>query len=96
MRIGTREALNARREQAKAWLAAEQRVILVCAGTGCIAGGAMKVYDKLQELCLERKLKTRVALREEGGKDTLHFKRSGCQGFCEMGPLIEIQPEGIF
>ena len=96
MRIGTREALNARREQAKAWLAAEQRVILVCAGTGCIAGGAMKVYDKLQELCQERKLKTRVALREEGGKDTLHFKRSGCQGFCEMGPLIEIQPEGIF
>ena len=54
MRIGTREALNARREQAKAWLAAEQRVILVCAGTGCIAGGAMKVYDKLQELCQER------------------------------------------
>lgn len=96
MKIETREALNARREQAKAWLAAEQRVILVCAGTGCIAGGAMKVYDKLQELCQERKLKTRVALREEGGKDTLHFKRSGCQGFCEMGPLIEIQPEGIF
>ena len=96
MRIGTREVLKARREQAKAWLAAEQRVILVCAGTGCIAGGAMKVYDKLQELCQERKLKTRVALREEGGKDTLHFKRSGCQGFCEMGPLIEIQPEGIF
>lgn len=84
MKIETREALNARREQAKAWLAAEQRVILVCAGTGCIAGGAMKVYDKLQELCQERKLKTRVALREEGGKDTLHFKRSGCQGFCEM------------
>ena len=50
MRIGTREVLNARREQAKAWLAAEQRVILVCAGTGCIAGGAMKVYDKLQAL----------------------------------------------
>ena len=56
----------------------------------------MKVYDKLQELCQERKLKTRVSLREEGGHDTLHFKRSGCQGFCEMGPLIEIQPEGIF
>ena len=33
MKIETREALNARREQAKAWLAAEQRVILVCAGT---------------------------------------------------------------
>ena len=96
MRIGTREVLKARRAQAKLWLAAESRVILVCAGTGCIAGGAMKVYDKLQELCQQRNLKMRVALREEGGKDTLHFKRSGCQGFCEMGPLVEIQPEGIF
>ena len=70
-------------------------MILVCAGTGCIAGGSMKVYEKLTALCTERGLKTRVALREEGGHDTLHFKRSGCQGYCEMGPLVEIQPEGI-
>ena len=47
MRIGTREALNARREQAKAWLAAEQRVILVCAGTGCISSGSLEIYDEL-------------------------------------------------
>ena len=70
-------------------------MILVCAGTGCIAGGSMKVYETLTALCTERGLKTRVALREEGGHDTLHFKRSGCQGYCEMGPLVEIQPEGI-
>ncbi len=54
-------------------------MILVCAGTGCIAGGSMNVYEKLTALCTERGLKTRVALREEGGHDTLHFKRSGCQ-----------------
>lgn len=59
------------------------------------AGGSMKVYETLTALCTERGLKTRVALREEGGHDTLHFKRSGCQGYCEMGPLVEIQPEGI-
>lgn len=59
------------------------------------AGGSMNVYEKLTALCTERGLKTRVALREEGGHDTLHFKRSGCQGYCEMGPLVEIQPEGI-
>ena len=56
-------------------------MILVCAGTGCIAGGSMKVYEKLTALCAECGLKTRVALREEGGRDTLHFKRSGCQGY---------------
>ena len=59
------------------------------------AGGSMKVYEKLTALCAECGLKTRVALREEGGHDTLHFKRSGCQGYCEMGPLVEIRPEGI-
>ena len=95
MKIATRAELTARRAQAQAWLAAEDRVILVCAGTGCIAGGSMNVYEKLTALCTERGLKTRVALREEGGHDTLHFKRSGCQGYCEMGPLVEIQPEGI-
>ena len=95
MKIATRAELTARRAQAQAWLAAEDRVILVCAGTGCIAGGSMKVYETLTALCTERGLKTRVALREEGGHDTLHFKRSGCQGYCEMGPLVEIQSEGI-
>ena len=95
MKIATRAELTARRAQAQAWLAAEDRVILVCAGTGCIAGGSMKVYETLTALCTERGRKTRVALREEGGHDTLHFKRSGCQGYCEMGPLVEIQPEGI-
>ena len=95
MKIATRAELTARRAQAQAWLAAEDRVILVCAGTGCIAGGSMKVYETLTALCAERGLKTRVALREEGGHDTLHFKRSGCQGYCEVGPLVEIQPEGI-
>ena len=59
------------------------------------ACGSMKVYEKLTALCAECGLKTRVALREEGGHDTLHFKRSGCQGYCEMGPLVEIRPEGI-
>ena len=59
------------------------------------AGGSMKVYEKLTTLCAECGLKTRVALREEGSHDTLHFKRSGCQGYFEMGPLVEIQPVGI-
>ena len=39
----TRESLNARRVQAKALLAADRREMLVCAGTGCIAGGSLKI-----------------------------------------------------
>ena len=95
MKFTTRSDLTARRAQARALAEADTRVILVCAGTGCIAGGSMKVYERLTELCREGGYRVRIALREEGGEDTLHFKRSGCQGFCEMGPLVEIQPEGI-
>ena len=92
----TRESLNARRVQAKALLAADRREILVCAGTGCIAGGSLKIYDYLKAECEKRGLKTRVALRDEnGGDDAIHCKKSGCHGFCEMGPLLEIKPEGV-
>ena len=75
-------------------LAREGVSIMVCAGTGCIAGGSLKIYDYLKSECEKRGLKTRVALRCEGGDDAIHFKKSGCHGFCEMGPLVRIEPEG--
>ena len=91
----TRERLGALRVQAKEQLAASRREVLVCAGTGCIAGGSLKIYDYLKSECEKRGLKTRVALRREGGDDAIHFKKSGCHGFCEMGPLLQIEPEGF-
>ena len=91
----TREWLGALRVQAKELLAADRREVLVCAGTGCIAGGSLKIYDYLKSECEKRGLKTRVALRHEGGDDAIHFKKSGCHGFCEMGPLLQIEPEGF-
>ena len=90
----TREWLGALRVQAKELLAADRREVLVCAGTGCIAGGSLKIYDYLKSECEKRGLKTRVALRHEGGDDAIHFKKSGCHGFCEMGPLMRIEPYG--
>ena len=53
------------------------------------ACGSMKVYEKLTALCAECGLKTRVALREEGGHDTLHFKRSGCRGYTAIAKAEE-------
>ena len=42
-----REEFRALRAQAEHDLAQSREVpsILICAGTGCIAGGAMKIYD---------------------------------------------------
>lgn len=39
----TRERLNAMRLEAKTLLAANTREVLVCAGTGCIAGGSLNI-----------------------------------------------------
>ncbi|MBE7007785.1 MAG: 4Fe-4S dicluster domain-containing protein [Ruminococcaceae bacterium] len=85
------------RAEAKSLIAADTREVLVCAGTGCIAGGSLNIYDRIKELCEKRGLNTRVSLRheKEGGDDALHFKKTGCHGFCEMGPLLQIEPDGI-
>jgi NADH-quinone oxidoreductase subunit F len=69
--------------------------VVVCAGTGCIANGSMDIYNKFLSLSNEKGYKITVALKREEGGDSL-LKHSGCQGFCQMGPLVTINPEGIF
>jgi len=69
--------------------------VVVCAGTGCIANGSMEIYERFQELSKKKNYKISVALKKEEGGDTL-LKRSGCQGFCQMGPLVTIYPQEIF
>ena len=70
--------------------------VLVCAGTGCIASGSMKVYENLREECAQRGLQVYVGLTHHGDAEkSLHIKMSGCHGFCEMGPLVHIEPLGV-
>ena len=69
--------------------------VLVCAGTGCIASGAMKVYDYLRTTCQSRGVPVAVCLKDEAGKEGIHLKKSGCHGFCEIGPLVCIEPLDI-
>jgi len=67
--------------------------IVICAGTGCVAGGAMKIYDRFCKVLADRGLTVSVALKFEHGDYSL--VESGCQGFCQMGPLVTLQPQGI-
>ena len=98
-----RERLEVRRVKAKRALSYQKRQILLCAGTGCIAGGALKLYDYFKEECARRGLDIYVGLTQEGETedvtepkgDGVYLKKSGCHGFCEMGPLVQIEPEGI-
>ncbi|NLN47084.1 MAG: 4Fe-4S binding protein [Clostridiaceae bacterium] len=67
--------------------------IIVCAGTGCVANGSRKVHDALADALRKRGLDVVLSFKDDHG-DVL-ISRSGCQGFCQIGPLVTILPEGI-
>ena len=94
MSILTREGFHALTAQAKRDLqrSTDSVNVMVCAGTGCIAGGAMKVYEYLKSACERRGIPVAVSLRQEAGAKGIHLKKSGCHGFCEIGPLVNIEP----
>ncbi len=72
--------------------------IIVCAGTGCIASGSLKVFAELKKQIAQAGLNAVVELKEENlnGKSNIHVSGSGCQGFCAQGPLVNILPDNIF
>jgi len=96
----TREMLDTRRANAKKAMEGQGKQILICAGTGCIAGGSLEIYDYIKTECERRGLCVHVNLMEEEGEcscgdNSVAMKKSGCHGFCEMGPLLQIEPAGI-
>ena len=93
----TRDSFHVFQANARNALKQSEQVpsILICAGTGCIAGGAMKIYDNLKTECEKRGLPVYVGLKHDtDAEKSLHVKMSGCHGFCERGPLVRIEPEG--
>lgn len=70
------------------------RRIVVCAGTACVANGALALIDSLVKKITSIGLPVRVEAAEHQDGD-LHLSKSGCHGFCQMGPLVTILPENI-
>lgn len=133
MKINSREELEQVRNEFKKALKNQKKQILICAGTGCMASGSLKIYEKFKDIIEEKNLKLELSLRKEiehidGNslknkseeinlkKDTdksnidivkdninesilyeniIGVKKSGCHGFCEMGPLVRIEPSGV-
>lgn len=89
MMISSREELKAVREAAVGALKSQTQRILICAGTGCLAGGSEQIYEKLKAMAEEVE-----GVSVEFGPEIAHVgvKKSGCHGFCEMGPLVRIEP----
>jgi NADH:ubiquinone oxidoreductase subunit F (NADH-binding)/(2Fe-2S) ferredoxin/Pyruvate/2-oxoacid:ferredoxin oxidoreductase delta subunit len=59
--------------------------ITVCGGTGCHAYGCLKVAQAFED-----------EIRNQGLQDSVDVKTTGCHGFCERGPIVVIQPDGVF
>ncbi len=59
--------------------------LLVCAGTGCVSCGAFKIKEALEQEIHKRKL-----------QDEILVIATGCNGFCERGPILMVHPDGVF
>src|SRR3989338_3404435 len=80
------DALKALRERLKKEQKADKRpTVVVCGGTGCDTFGGHALYNAFENLVEKRQLQEKVRL-----------KKTGCQGLCERGPLVNILPSNIF
>ena len=60
-------------------------MLMVCTGTGCVSAKGFQVRDKFKKVISKRNLE----------KDYMVVS-TGCNGFCAMGPIAVLQPEGTF
>jgi len=61
--------------------------VLVCAGTGCVANGSLKVIEKFRELGANVSTLTDY--------DKMTIVPTGCHGFCEQGVLVIIPDKHV-
>lgn len=85
------EDLNDYRDKSLTAFRSETKKILICAGTGCVSSGSLYLYETFTEM--SKGTDVRVGLKEEG--TSIGVKKSGCHGFCEVGPLVLIEPDGL-
>lgn len=62
------------------------KTVRVCCGTGCLANGSRLVAEALEE---------KIAALQTDASVECVVKRTGCNGFCENGPLVTIVPDNI-
>jgi len=81
MALHTPQELETLREQVLAARDSDAPRVAVCAGTGCIASGALDVVQAFRTEFDARGLDTRI-----------EFRGTGCHGFCERGPIVVLEP----
>ncbi len=59
--------------------------VLVCRGTGCEASKSPAVHEALAQ-----------EIKRRGLQDEVRLVQTGCRGFCAMGPVVIVYPDGLF
>jgi NADH:ubiquinone oxidoreductase subunit F (NADH-binding)/(2Fe-2S) ferredoxin/NAD-dependent dihydropyrimidine dehydrogenase PreA subunit len=86
-RINSAEDLKVLREELIGARDPKRSVIRVCLGPGCLAQGSDKVAARFKEVIEEKGLDAEVRPL---------VKETGCHGFCKQGPLVNLDPSGLF
>jgi NADH-quinone oxidoreductase subunit F len=84
MRLKTPQELEAWRKAIKQDIDPDRPRLRVCGGTGCRSLGGPPLLDALQR-----------ALDGTEQSEQVEVVVTGCQGFCEQGPLVTVAPEEI-
>src|SRR4030042_5289890 len=79
------EKLKAIRKEISAARKEPKTYITICGGTGCHAYGCVKVAAAFKK-----------EIKKQNRQDSVEVRTTGCHGFCERGPIVVIQTEGIF
>ncbi|HAL57720.1 MAG TPA: NADH-quinone oxidoreductase subunit NuoF [Bacteroidetes bacterium] len=66
-------------------MAARRIELMLCTGTGCVAGGSFRIKTALEGEVARNGLQNEVSVVS-----------TGCNGFCGQGPLMVVEPEGTF
>jgi len=85
--------IKTRAERYRANAAGLKRCIILCAGTGCVANGSLKIAAEFTAQFKARGIDACVELKKE--EKGVLVSGSGCQGFCQMGPLVTVLPDNI-
>jgi len=83
--IGSLEVLKEKARELEKEL--ENKIIIsVCSGTGCKALSSENLFSAL---------KKEIEKRNKRDTKKIILKKNGCHGYCERGPIIVIQPQGV-
>ena len=59
--------------------------LMLCAGTGCVSNNSFKIKEALEK-----------EIKKHSLQDEILVVMTGCNGFCAVGPVMIVKPDGIF